>query len=86
MKEGSLIVFEQSAHGQALADYKLKNVENQMELFTYHSALIEPGDYGVICKLQKFDSFNHVLLADVLIGDTLIFDVDLSVTEISIVN
>tara|TARA_B100000287_G_C20164683_1_gene595694 strand:+ start:146 stop:379 length:234 start_codon:yes stop_codon:yes gene_type:complete len=71
MKEGSLIVFEQITSGFEI-------VGKQRALFP-SAVVIEPGMSGLICKIQKAD-FGKMILAEILIGNSLICDVDLSDT------
>ena len=73
MKEGSLIVFEQHTKGYALT-------EKQASLFEQGSVWITPGTFGLICSLQEADG-GMMMLAEVLIGNSVVFDIDLSTTE-----
>ena len=74
MKQGSLIIFEQSASGYEIFG-------KQRKLFP-GTVIIEPGTSGIICKVDYFRDGNAII-AEILIGDSIICDVDLSKIEFS---
>jgi len=76
MKEGSLIIFEQGTSGFEILD-------KQRALFPT-AVIIEAGMSGLICKIQEAHS-GRVVLAEILIGNSIICDVDLSQAQFSTV-
>jgi len=69
MKEGSLIMFEESTSGWEVQ-------EDQQGLFP-SAILIDPGFIGLICKIKEANN-GRMLLAEILIGNSVICDIDLN--------
>ena len=78
MKVGSLIVFEQESQGY---DF----IQKQGNLFKNELVRIATGTCGIICKIHEYPN-NHLRLAEMLIGNKLIFDINLDQTEYKLLN
>lgn len=78
MKVGSLIVFEQESQGY---DF----IHKQGNLFKNDLVRIATGTCGIICKIQEYPD-NHLRLAEMLIGNKLIFDINLDQVEYKLLN
>jgi len=78
MKIGSLIVFEEEAQGYDL-------VQKQGNLFRNDLIRINTGTCGIVCKLYDYPSTN-MTLAEILIGNKLVCDVNLNKHEYKLIN
>jgi len=78
MKVGSLIVFEQESQGY---DF----IQNQGDLFNNELVRITTGTCGIVCKIQEHPDM-HIRIAEMLIGNKLIFDINLNQLEYKLLN
>ena len=78
MKIGSLIVFEEEAQGYDL-------VQKQGSLFRNDLVRIDTGACGIVCKIYEYPS-TDMKLAEILIGNKVVYDVNLNKHDYKLIN